>query len=104
MTKTVGIVCAVAVSLLLSGCGEQLASEAKKFADQVKEEATKTAIKKIDEYRVGTVEQLKQIRGEGTQGKADEKLAKKPAESVKTPAATADTKPADAKTTLKSDW
>lgn len=99
MTKTVGIVCAVAVSLLLSGCGEQLASEAKKFADQVKEEATKTALKKFDEYRVGTVEQLKQMRGEGTQGKADEKPLRKPAESVKAPA-----EPVDAKTTPKSDW
>jgi signal recognition particle GTPase len=97
MIKTVGIVCVVAV--LLSACGEQLASEAKKFADQVKQEATKTAIKKIDEYRVGTVEQLKQMRGEGTQGKADEKPVKSSAESVKTPAAT--TEPI---TTPKTDW
>lgn len=99
MTKPVGIVSAIAVSLLLSGCGEQLTSEARKFADQVKEEATKTAIKKIDEYRVGAVEQLKQMRGEGIQGKADEKPVKSSAESVKTPAAT--TGP---KTTPKSDW
>jgi signal recognition particle GTPase len=96
MIKTVGIVCVVAV--LLSACGEQLASEAKKFADQVKQEATKTAIKKIDEYRVGTVEQLKQMRGEGTQGKAAEKPVTKPMEALPVPA-----RP-EAKTTSKTDW
>jgi signal recognition particle GTPase len=98
MTKMVGIVCAVAVLQLLTGCGEQLASEAKKFADQVKEEATKTAIKKIDEYRIGTVEQLKQMRGEGAQGKTAEKPVTKPVEALPVPAMP------EAKTTPKTDW
>jgi hypothetical protein len=96
MTKTVGIACAVA--LLLTGCGEQLASEAKKFADQVKEEATKTAIKKIDEYRVGTVEQLKQMRGEGTKGNTAEKPVTKPVEALPAPATPR------TNTAPKTDW
>lgn len=96
MTKVVGI---VAVLLLLSGCGEQLASEAKKFADQVKEEATKTAVKKIEDLRIGTLQELRQMRGEVPQAKVEEKPVKKPAETVQAPQKTV-----DIKVTPKTDW
>lgn len=96
MTKLVGI---VAVLMLLSGCGEQLASEAKRFADQVKEEATKTAVKKIEDLRIGTLQELRQMRGEAPQAKVEEKPVKKPAEPLPVPQ-----KNADAKETAKADW
>ncbi len=90
MANSASITGTFAVLLLLSGCGEQLASEAKKFADQVAAEANKTAVKKIDEFRNDTVEQLKQMRGEGS--KTEEKPANKPAETT------------DSKAAAKSDW
>ena len=92
MAKAVSIMGALVVLLLLSGCGEQLVSEAKKFAEQVAAEANKTAVKKIDELRNDTVEQLKQMRGEGSKEQAVEKTANKPAET------------ADSKAAPKSDW
>lgn len=96
MIKIVGI---AAVLMLLSGCGEQLASEAKKFADQVKEEATKTAVKKIEDLRVGTLEELRQMRGEAPRAKVEEQPVKKPAEQVIAPA-----RKVDATNTAKADW
>jgi Tfp pilus assembly protein PilP len=96
MTKVVGI---VAVLMLLSGCGEQLVSEARKFADQVKEEATKTAVKKIEDLRIVALEELGKMRGEIPQAKVEEKPVKKPAETVPAPQKTV-----DAKATPKADW
>jgi Tfp pilus assembly protein PilP len=96
MTKVVGI---VAVLMLLAGCGEQLASEAKRFADQVKEEATKTAVKKIEDLRIGTLQELRQMRGEAPQTKVEEKPVKKPAEPMQIPQKTV-----DVKATPKADW
>jgi Tfp pilus assembly protein PilP len=96
MTKLVGI---VVVLMLLSGCGEQLVSEAKKFADQVKEEATKTAVKKIEDLRIGTLQELRQMRGEVPPAKVEERPGKKPAEPLPVPQKTV-----DIKVTAKADW
>ena len=79
MSKVIGIICSVAVLMLLSGCGEQLTSEAQKAADQIAKEATKTAAKKIDELKNDTLTQLKQMRGEGDKGEAEEKTDEKSA-------------------------
>ena len=53
----------ISFTLLLTGCGEQLASEARKAADQIAAEATKTASKKIDELKNNSIDQLKAMRG-----------------------------------------
>lgn len=73
MTKIVAIVGSVIGLTLLSGCGEQLASEAQKAADQITVEATKIATKQIDAFKNDTLEQLKKMRGEGNNGTADAK-------------------------------
>lgn len=80
MRKIFGIVCSVAVLMLLSGCGEQLASEAQKAADLIAKEASKTATKTIDDFKNETLSQLKEMRGEGNKGEADEKTENKPDE------------------------
>lgn len=77
MGKIVGIVCYAMVLTLLSGCGEQLASEVQKAADQIVAEASKTASKKLDEFKNLTLEQLKSMR-EGSGGKAVDKSETKP--------------------------
>jgi hypothetical protein len=82
MRKMFGIVCTVAVLMLLSGCGEQLASEAQKAADLIAKEASKTASKTIDEFKNDTLKQLKEMRGEGDKGEADEKTGGKPDETT----------------------
>jgi len=71
MARVVGIICSVAALMLLSGCGEQLASEAQKAADQIAAEATKTATQRLDEFKNATLLQLRQMRGEENNGKAD---------------------------------
>jgi Tfp pilus assembly protein PilP len=96
MTKLVGI---VVVLMLLSGCGEQLVSEAKKFADQVKEEATKTAVKKIEDLRIGTLQELRQMRGEAPQAKVEAKPAQQPTEPLQI-----SPKTVDVRVIPKSDW
>ena len=62
MGKIVDIVCYATVLTLLSGCSEQLASEVQKAADQIATEASKTASKKLDEFKNLTLEQLKSMR------------------------------------------
>jgi len=74
MAKTVHIVCSATVLLLLSGCGEQLASNAQKAAGQIAAEATR----KLDEFKDIAREELKSMRGEGSSGKADDKPEAKP--------------------------
>jgi uncharacterized lipoprotein len=56
MAKIAGIVCAVTVLILLSGCGEQLISEAQKAADQITAEATKSATRKLEEFKKNTLD------------------------------------------------
>ena len=78
MAKTVHIVCSATVLLLLSGCGEQLASNAQKAAGQIAAEATRAAARKLDEFKDIAREELKSMRGEGSSGKADDKPEAKP--------------------------
>ena len=62
------------VVLGVSGCGDDLAAQAKKAAEEVASEAKKTAAKKIDDAKNETVDQLKQLRvgAEGEkEGKGD---------------------------------
>ncbi len=92
MGKIVGIVCYAMVFMLLSGCGGQLASEAQKAADQIAAEASKTASKKLDEFKNLTLEQLKTMRGEGSGGKAVDKSETKPADAANSKAGLRSTK------------
>jgi len=87
MAKIAGIVCSATVLMLLSGCGEQLAGEVQKAADQIAVEAAKTASKKLDEFKNSTLEQLKLMREEGGNNKADDKSETKPDEAANTKAA-----------------
>ena len=84
MAKIAGIVCAVTVLILLSGCGEQLISEAQKAADQITAEATKSATRKLEEFKKNTLEQLKLMRGDGSNEEADEKSETKPDKAANT--------------------
>lgn len=78
MGKIVGIVCYAMVLTMLSGCGEQLSGEAQRAADQIAAEASKTASKKLDEFKNLTLEQLKSMRSEESGGKAVDKSETKP--------------------------
>ncbi len=89
MAKIFGIIGSACVLLLLSGCGDELATEARKASDQIAQEATKaadqiaaeatkTAAKKIDEFKNDTLSQLKQMQGEEkNKGEGGEKSEKK---------------------------
>ncbi|HET7832964.1 MAG TPA: hypothetical protein VFK88_08385 [Gallionella sp.] len=78
MARTFGIIGTACMLMLLSGCGEELTAEAKKAADQIAAEATKTATKKIDELKNDTLSQLKQMQGEEkNKGEGGEKSEKK---------------------------
>jgi len=92
MARVVGIICSVAVLMLLSGCGEQLVSEAQKAVDQIAAEATKTATQRLDEFKNATLLQLRQMRGEENNGKTDAISGVKPTGTV------------DAKTVPKPNW
>lgn len=82
MGNIVGVVCCAMVFMLLSGCGGQLASEAQKAADQIAAEASKTASKKLDEFKNLTLEQLKSMRGEESSGNAVDTSETKPADAA----------------------
>ncbi len=78
MAKIFGIIGSACMLMLLAGCGEELSAEAKKAADQIAAEATKTAAKKIDEFKNDTLSQLKQMQGEEkNKGEGGEKSEKK---------------------------
>ncbi len=77
MTKIFGIIGSACVLMLLSGCGEELATEAKKAADEIAKEATKTATKQIEDLKNDTLSQLKQMQGEKDKGEGGEKPEKK---------------------------
>lgn len=48
-------------SLLLTACGEELASQAKQAASRISDEAKKAATQKIDEVKKQTIEQIQQV-------------------------------------------
>jgi hypothetical protein len=49
--------------LLVSGCGEQLTSEAQKAVEQIKVEASRVAVKTIDDIEAEAVTRLKKVQG-----------------------------------------
>ncbi len=49
--------------MLLSGCGDQLTTEAQKAMEQVKVEASKAAVKTIDDLKIEAVTRLKKVQG-----------------------------------------
>jgi hypothetical protein len=56
------VVC-LGLGLLVSGCGEQLTSEAQKAVEQLKVEASKAAFKTIDDIKTNVVTRLKMAQG-----------------------------------------
>lgn len=74
--KNIVIAC-LGVGLLVSGCGDQLTSEAQKAVEQIKLEASKAAAKTIDGFTIDTVAQLKKMQGvTEKKGKPEEKSNK----------------------------
>lgn len=74
--KNIVIAC-LGVGLLVSGCGDQLTSEAQKAVEQIKLEASKAAAKTIDGFTIDTVAQLKKMQGvTEKKGKSEEKSNK----------------------------
>ncbi|MDO9196945.1 hypothetical protein [Rhodoferax sp.] len=74
--KNIVIAC-LGVGLLVSGCGDQLTSEAQKAVEQIKLEASKAAAKTIDGFTIDTVAQLKKMQGvTEKKGKSEEKANK----------------------------
>jgi Tfp pilus assembly protein PilP len=61
------------LGLLISGCGEQLSNEAQKAVEQVKGEASKAAVKAIDDMKTDALSRLKQVQG--TPQKSDQQQA-----------------------------
>jgi hypothetical protein len=61
--KHIALVC-LGLGLLVSGCGEQLNSEAQKAIEQIKVEASKAATKAIDDIKADAVAKLKSVQGE----------------------------------------
>ena len=51
MAKIVHVVCSATVLILLSDCGEHLASNAQKAADKTAAEAIRTATKELGEFK-----------------------------------------------------
>lgn len=66
----------------MSGCREQLASDAQKMTDQIKVEATRIAASKIDAFKTITLEQFKKMRVEVCSEKTDQESGKKPGEAA----------------------
>ncbi len=67
----------VGLGVLLSGCGDQLTTEAQKAMEQVKVEASKAAVKTIDDLKIEAVTRLKKVQGvEKTKEEPEEKTAK----------------------------
>lgn len=60
--KHIALVC-LALGLLVSGCGEQLASEAQKAVEQIKVEASKAAAKTIGDIKTDAVTRLEKTLG-----------------------------------------
>lgn len=74
--KPFALVC-VGLGVLLSGCGDQLTTEAQKAMEQVKVEASKAAVKTIDDLKIEAVTRLKKVQGvEKTKEEPEEKTAK----------------------------
>jgi len=74
--KNIVIAC-LGVGLLVSGCGDQLTSEAQKAVEQIKLEASKAAAKTIDGFTIDTVAHLKKMHGvTEKKGKSEEKSNK----------------------------
>ncbi|MDO8772836.1 MAG: hypothetical protein Q7K57_29875 [Burkholderiaceae bacterium] len=74
--KNIVIAC-LGVGLLVSGCGDQLTSEAQKAVEQIQLEASKAAAKTIDGFTIDTVAQLKKMQGvTEKKGKSEEKSNK----------------------------
>jgi hypothetical protein len=61
--KHIALIC-LGLGLLVSGCGEQLNSEAQKAIEQIKVEASKAATKAIDDIKSDAVAKLKGVQGE----------------------------------------
>jgi outer membrane lipoprotein-sorting protein len=61
--KHIALVC-LGLGLFVSGCGEQLNSEAQKAIEQVKAEASKAATKAIDDIKADAVAKIKSVQGE----------------------------------------
>lgn len=59
--KHIALAC-LGLGLLISGCGEQLASEAQKAVEQIKLEASKAAVKAIDDLKSDAVTRLKKVQ------------------------------------------
>lgn len=59
--KHIGFVC-LGLGLLVSGCGDQLTSEAQKAVEQIKVEASKAATKAIDDIKADAVTRLKKVQ------------------------------------------
>jgi hypothetical protein len=60
--KLVAFAC-LGLGLLVSGCGDQLTSEAQKALEQIKVEASKAAVKTIDDLKTDAVTRLKKVQG-----------------------------------------
>lgn len=74
--KPFALVC-VGLGVLLSGCGDQLTTEAQKAMEQVKVEASKAAVKTIDDLKTAAVTRLKKVQGvEEKKDKPEEKTVK----------------------------
>lgn len=60
--KHTALVC-LGLGLLVSGCGEQLGSEAQKAVEQLKVEASRAAAKTIDDIKNDAVTRLEKVQG-----------------------------------------
>ena len=55
------IVC-LGLALLVSGCGDQIASEVQKATEQVKAEASKAAVTAINDIKTDAITRLKKVQ------------------------------------------
>jgi hypothetical protein len=70
------IVC-LCLTLLVSGCGEQIASEVQRAAEQVKTEASKAAVTAINDIKTDAITRLKKVQEvTGQKDKPQEKNGK----------------------------
>jgi hypothetical protein len=60
--KHTALVC-LGLGLLVSGCGEQLGSEAQKAVEQLKVEASRAAAKTVDDIKADAVKRLEKVLG-----------------------------------------
>jgi hypothetical protein len=75
--KPFALLACLGLGLLLSGCGEQIAGEAQKALEQIKVEASKAAVKTLDDLRTDAVTRLKKAQGaEEEKDKPQEKTVK----------------------------